>query len=126
MKKLVPSVFMLAAALAVARPVHADSNEAMAERAASLLESAASLVDRDRGKCDQMGDDLSGFIDAKSGDIDALRSWGMHLTSAERRALSAKYKARFDAVGGRLRSGIVPCMGNSKVRGALSKVGLGG
>jgi hypothetical protein len=129
MKKLFLSVLaplVAAAALAVAAPADADTNDAMAERGCRLLESAAALVDADRGKCDKMGDDLSGFIDARSGDIAALRSWGMSLSPAERRELVAKYRARFQAAEGRLRSGITPCAANPKVRGALAKVGFGG
>jgi hypothetical protein len=125
MKKLAVSVLALAAALALAPPARADANDAMAERGIGLLESAAVIVDGDRGKCDQMGDDLSGFIDAKSADIAALRAWGMSLSAADRRALSAKYKTRFKAVEGRLRSGITPCASNPKMRAALAKVALG-
>ena len=125
MKKLFAPVLALAAALAFATPARADANDAMAEHGIALMESAASLVDADKGKCDKMGDDLSVFIDAKSGDIAALRAWGMGLSSAERRALVAKYKTRFHAAEGRLRGGITPCASNDKVRGALAKVGLG-
>jgi hypothetical protein len=119
------AALLLLSSAATARPVLADGNDAMAERAVSLLESAASLADRDAGKCDQMGDDLSGFIDARSGDIAQLRSWGMSLSSAERRALVAKYKSRFQAAEHRLRADITPCASNAKVRAALQKVGIG-
>ena len=125
MKKIVPAVLALAATFAFAVPVRADANDAMAERGIALMESAASLVESDKGKCDKMGDDLSGFIDARSGDIAALRSWGLGLSAADRRALAAKYKGRFRAAEGRLRSGITPCATNDRVRAALAKVGLG-
>ncbi len=103
-------------------PARAETPDDMGEKAVKAMEELATIVDKDKDKCDVMGADISSFAD-KNGELIAKgREMSKKATPEQQKAWREKYQARAAAAGEKMKPGMMNCYKNEKVKAAFVKM----
>ena len=124
MKKLALTVAILcfSAGSVLADKAAAPAATNSDEQIVALLEELASIVDKDKANCDQMGTDLGKFVDDNHAKMEKLKEEGKKRTDEEKKAAREKYKDRFMAAMQKMKDGMTACHDNAKVKAAMEKM----
>ena len=92
------------------------------ERAITMMEDMADLVQETQNNCDEMGDRLNKFMDHHRQTIIDIKAFSERQTAGEKKASEEKYKHRAAAAGKKMMGGVMKCMTNERVKAAMGKM----
>ena len=110
----------MAVLLAVA-PFHearAD-NVDLAEKLVQMIEQVGTVVSRNMGSCDAMGDALEQYVLANAEFLQQAKAAWRQIPVSEQRALKARFQPRITAAMGKINPGIAKCYEHPKVSAAV-------
>lgn len=122
MKRFLGLGLALALAAAPVARAYADSQEALMEKVAKVMEDMAGIIDDNKASCDVMGDKLSKFFDDNAAVIKQGKTESAKATPEQKKTWEAKYKPRVEAAGKKMQDGLMKCHTNAKVKTAMDKM----
>jgi hypothetical protein len=108
--------------LAVPQLARAETPEEVGEQIMTAMEKMATIVDNDKASCDTMAKDISDFADQNAPLFAKGKELEAKATPEQKKAWKEKYAKRAQALGEKMRPGMMACAKNEKVKTALGKM----
>ena len=105
-------------AVAPTHEVRAD-NVDLAEKLVQMIEQVATVVSRNIGSCDAMGDALEQYVVANAEFLQQAKAAWRQIPVSEQRALKARFQPRITAALSKINPGMAKCYDHPKVSNAV-------